>query len=268
MNTQQQSILVVGDAETAATAKRLLEGNAGQNVRVLTRTGIEEGLALLSSDTTIVLVLLLWQGDAPEQLPDLVRSIHARQSNPLLAVMVRSRSRLPEDVGDTLWHLDVADRSFYQPVASAELVDSVAVAVRNYLRQLTLTEIPALSGIFSDARTLRDLARLSLLAVHEQRLPVRGGLFCYLGNAAHRAALIAGTGCHENHNCILLEQMENPLAKSMIQIALDQRRSQFGAEGAVIHLLTGGGGIRLAFTSRLICLCALGRSECCGRFPT
>lgn len=110
MNTQQRSILVAGDPETTATVKCLLEDNADPNVRVLTCTGIEEGLALLSSDTAVMLVLVLWQGDAPEQLPDLVRSIHARQSNPLLAVMVRSRTRLPEDVGDTLWHLGVASQ--------------------------------------------------------------------------------------------------------------------------------------------------------------
>jgi len=241
---QQLSILIVGDAETAATAKCLLEDNAGPDVRVgvITRTGIEDGLALLSSDTGIALVLLLWQGDTPEQLPELVRSIFERQNNPLLAVMVRSRTRPPEDVVATLWHLGVADRNFCQPIDSVELADSVTVALRNYHRQVTLIDIPALSGVLADARTLRALALLSLLVMHEQRLPARGGLFCYLDDsAARRPMLIAGTGCHENHDCIPLERLEDRFAKSMIQTALAQCRSQFGAAGAAIHLPTPGG---------------------------
>lgn len=67
----------------------------------------------------------------------------------------------------------VADRRFYQPVASAELADSV----------------------------------------HEQRLPMRGELFCYFGNATERRArFIARTGCHENHGCIPPEQMRTQQA--------------------------------------------------------
>lgn len=239
---QQLSILIVGDDETAETVKCLLEENADPDVRVLTRTAIEDGLALLSSDTGIALVLLLWQGDSPEQLPDWVRSIFERQSNYMLAIMVRSLTKLPEDVSATLWQLGVVDRSFYQSVISAELADSVAVAMRNARSKIMLNVIPALSGILSNASNLRDLALMSLQAVHEQGFGVRGGLFCYLGNSTDRLpTLIAGTGCYENQSCIPLEQMEEPLVKGMIQTALDQCRNQFSAEGAAICLLTPSG---------------------------
>lgn len=238
---QQLSILIVGDTESAEAAQRLLEDNADSDVRVLTRNRVDDGLVLRSSDTGIALVLLLWE-DAPEQLPDLVRSIFAQQSNPMLAVLVRSQIKLPQEVSATLWHLGVADRSFYQPITSTELADSVAVALRNYRRQITLSEVAALSGIFSDARTLRDLALLSLLVVHDQQIPARGGLFCYLGSSAERRPmLITGTGYHENHSGIPLERLDDALAKSMIQAALDQRQSHFGAEGAAIYLHTPGG---------------------------
>lgn len=241
-NMQQLSILIVGDAETSEAVKCLLEDNADPNVRVLTRIGIRDELALLSSATGIALVLLLWQEDTSEQLPNLVQSIFERQSDPMTAIMVRSRAKLPEGVSTTLWHLGVVDRSFYQAVRSAELVDSVAVAMRNYRRQSTLADIPALSGILSGAKTLRDLALLSLRVVHEQGFPAHSGLFCYLGSAAdHRPMLIAGTARHENQSCIPLAHMKDPLAKGMIEIALDQCRSEFGAQGAAIYLLTSGG---------------------------
>ena len=239
-DTQQLSILIVGTADTAETVKCLLEDDADPDVQVLTRTGIEEGLALLSSDAGIALVLLLWQGDAPEQLSDLVRSVFERQCNPMLAIMVRSRVKLPENVITDLWHLGIVDRSFYEPVISAEQVNSVAVAMRNYRRQITLNSIPALCGLLSGAKTLRDLALLSLVVVHGQGFPARGGLFCYLGSTGH-PMLIAGSGCHENQSCLPLEQMEDPLAKDMIQVAIDQCRSQFGAKGAAIYMLTPGG---------------------------
>lgn len=242
MTTQKLSILIVGDTQIVETAKSLLEDSADPDVRILSRGAIEDGLALLSSESDIALVLLLWQGDNPEQLPDLVWSMLVRQGNSMMSVMVRSRTELPEDVSAALWDLGVADRSFSQPVDSVDLSDSVAVAMRNYRRQLTLTEIPTLSRILSDAKTLRNLALLSLLVVHEQRLPSRGGLFCYRSDSTERRPmLIAGTGCHESHGCIPLERLDNDLARGMIQVSLDQRRSQFGAKGAAIYLHTPAG---------------------------
>ena len=238
----QLSILIVGKAETTNKVEGLLEKNIASDVRVLTRTRIEDGLTLLSSDAGIALVLLLWQRDAPEQLPDLVRSIFERQRNPLLSIMVRSRIKLPEEVNAALWYIGVADRSYCQSITSVELVYSVEAALRNYRRQITLTNISALSGILSGAKTLRDLALLSLHVVREHGILTRGGLFCYIGNSAdRRPILIAGTGRYLNQSCISLEQFEEPLAKGMIQTALEQCRSQFDAEGAAIYLLTPGG---------------------------
>ena len=140
MNTQRLAILIVGDTETAETAKSLLEDDTDPDMRVLTCAGIEDGLALLSSDTSIALVLLLWQGDNPEQLPDLVQSILARQSNPMMAVMVRSRTKLPEHVSATLWHLGVADRNFFPSHRIHRTGRFGGAAMRNCRRQITLTE--------------------------------------------------------------------------------------------------------------------------------
>lgn len=135
MTTPRLSILIVGDKKAAETAKCSIEDGADPDVRILSRGTIEDGLALLSSEADIALVLLLWRGDNPKQLPDLVWSMLVRQGNSMMAVMVRSRTELPEDVSAALWDLGVADRSFSQPLDSVDLSDSVAVAMRNYRRQ-------------------------------------------------------------------------------------------------------------------------------------
>ena len=241
-NTQRLSILIIGDPESAFALINLLKHMADPNVITLTRITIEEGLTLLSSNSDIALVLLLSQGDAPAQLPDVVQSVFERRSNAALAVMVRSRTKLPQDICATLWHLGVVDRSFNQPLGSPEMVDSVVVAMRNCRHQITLMDIPALSEVFGRAKTLRDLALLSLQVVHEQGLLTRGGLFCYVGTSTERQPmLIAGTACHEDHNCIPLQRIGDRLAKNMIHAALEQRRSQFGADAVAIYLLTAAG---------------------------
>lgn len=241
-NTRRLSILIIGDSDSAIALTSLRKQMVDPNLLLLTCHTIEESWTLLASNSSIVLVLLLWQGDAPAQLPDLVQSIFERRSNAALALMVRSRTKLPQDICATLWHLGVVDRSFNQPLGGSEMVDSVVVAMRNCRHQITLMDIPALSEVFGRAKTLRDLALLSLQVVHEQGLPTRGGLFCYVDSSTERQPmLIAGTACHEDHNCIPLQRIGDRLAKDMIHAALEQRRSQFGADAMAIYLLTAAG---------------------------
>ena len=252
-NTRRQSILIVGDADSAATTTSLRKQMLDPNVLMLTCNTIEESWSLLALNSNIALVLLLWQGDAEVQLIEMVQSIFEQRNNATLTVMVRSQTRLSHGICATLWHLGVLDRNFSQPLESDEMFDSVAVAMRNCHRQNTLMDIPSLSEVFGKAKTLRDLALLALQAVPEQGLPTRGGLFCYVGNSTERQpVLIAGTACLEDHNCTPLQQIKDRQAKDMIQAALAQRCSQFRADAMAIYLLTAAGNtVCIYFTLNL-----------------
>lgn len=247
-SNKQLSILVVGDARFADSLKELLQDRVGSNVRVFVCFGLDDAREQLSRHLSIALVLLLWDGDSHAQLPRQVHTLYAYRNSSALSIMVRSRRPISAEVGDELWQLGVVDRSFSQPWSSAEMIDAVALAVRNCRRLSTLANLPALSAAFCSVKSLRDLAVLSLQAVHEQGLPSLGGLFCYLGKTAeHRPVVIAGAGCHADHNCIALDRIADPLGKAMLQSALEQRCSQFGPNGVAIYLLTANGYVASLF---------------------
>lgn len=236
------SILLVGELPSVAALSRALQDQVDSNVRLLSCASIEDAQVQLSLHLDIALVVLLWRKGDPVALPKVVHALHAERHNSALAVMVRSQHRLPDDVRDALWQLGVVDRSFEQPWQSCELTDAVAVTVRNCRRYNTLAHLPALAEAFCSVKNLRDLALLSLQAVHEQGLPLLGGLFCYQGSMAeHRPVVIAGFGDHEDSNCVALGRIADPFAKRMLQTALAQRCSQFDANGAAIYLLTANG---------------------------
>jgi len=259
-NTRRLSILIIGDSDSAVALTSLRKQMVDPNLLLLTCRTIEESWTLLASNSSIVLVLLLWQGDAPAQLLDLVQSIFERRSHAALALMVRSRAKLPQDTCATLWRLGVVDRSFNQPLEGPEMVDSMVVAIRNCRHQITLMDIPALSEVFGRVKTLRDLAVLSLQVVHEKGLPTRGGLFCYVGSSTERQPmLIAGTACHEDHNCIPLQRIGDRLVKDMIHAALEQRRSQFCADAVAIYLLTAAGNTVCIYFTLDFPLCFRGK---------
>ncbi len=236
------SILVVGDAQRAAALNGHLQDRVGSNVRLLACESFDDARVQLSSHLSIALVLLLWEDNAAAQLPGLVQALYVHRNSSALSILVRSQTPLPPESCDALWQLGVADRSFSQPLMSAEMVDAVAVAVRNCRRHSTLVNLPKLSEAFCGVKNLRDLASLSLQAIQEQGLPTLGGLFCYLGNTVERhPVVIAGSGCHADHNCMPLGRVADPRAQRMLQAAIAQCCSQFAADGAAIYLLTANG---------------------------
>lgn len=239
-------VLVWGHGPEAHAVQRRLQNTLGPAVQVRLHTGAWDAQPPLATDVA----LLLWPGDgALQALPEVVRTLLERpgQATPP-EVLLRSASPLPEALRDALWALGVMDRQHDQPLASAALVDAVAVALRHYACKSTLSDIPALSGHFAKAKTLHDLAQLSLRAVHERLLPVRGGLFGYLGRPDDPRShcdlsprLIAGSGCQTIRGCIRLEHLPDTAAQHLVRSALEHGCSQFGAHGAAAYLRSSGG---------------------------
>lgn len=218
-SAQQPSILILGESSTAEVVQDSLERDVGSRVRVWTHTGAWEALAVQPPSTDLVLVLLLGQQDGARELPTQVRAILDWQGHAAAAILVRCPGELPADTRAALWHLGVADRNFAQPLDGTDLLDAVAVALRNGRRQRALADMSALSRLLVDAGTLRELAQRSLHAVHARQLPVRGGIFCYVGKVTERTSLadlrpklIAGTGCHTLHACPTLEHLRDGAA--------------------------------------------------------
>lgn len=244
---QRASILIVGESQASIDLCCQLRERA--DLRLLTSYQIEHGLELLSSNSDLALVLLLHEGSG-HALPDQVQSIFACHGNATLSVLVRSSTQLPPAISNALWHLGVADLSFYQPCGSVELLESIDEALANWHRQTLLAKIPALSGAFNSVKTLRELAQLSLQVVHELGFPTRDGLFCYASSKTNRCAmLIAGTGCYARQSYVPVEQLQDPLGKNLIQSAMQQGRSCFAPDAVAIYLCTADANMACIYFS-------------------
>lgn len=236
--SNQQSILILGSADSIESARRVLERSTDLDARIISSVEVDDGIASLALDENIVLVLLLWAGDT-QDLVDTARTLLEQKRKYKLSVMVRSQNFIPQDTCDTLWEIGIEDRSYYQPVESTEFLDSMATVIRNCRRHQTLESVSSISKRLSSAKTLHDLAHLSLLSTQELQLPILGGIFCYIGNSTkHHPRLIAGAGCYNNFNCIPLEHLSDALAKSVIQTALDQACDQVTENAAAIYIHT------------------------------
>lgn len=237
-----QSVMVVGDAPATQPVVALLARSLEPEIVVKQCADIDDALRVAGSVPDIALILLLWEGGCTEQLIIQVRALSEGRGYPQRSIMVRSRSPLAAQVMTTLWQLGVADRSFHQALNSAELIHSVLVALRHHGQQVSAASILKLSGVFSGAANLRELARLSLQSILRHCLPVRDGLFCFLDSTpAAQPMIIAGTGCYAEIGCMSLDTMVHAKPSDLLTLALSQRQSQFRDDEMALWLVTPNG---------------------------
>ncbi len=221
---------------------------------ILCEPVLENVPALLEQRRDIGAILLLWPDADFNRLLTLVEAIFRTQDRSFKAIMVRCRSTPPEAVKASLWHLGIADLAFTQKTPSRELVESVATTMRNHTRNRSLLAVSSSAGSFSNARTLFDLAELTLRIIHEQGIGRRGGVFCFLDaytSTEPRTLVISGSGCFSGLRALPLGKIDDRQAVDMVTAALNQRQCQFSSNALAVPIETPDGHVASLFLALL-----------------
>lgn len=236
------ALLILGPSPLAQAVKRSLATSADTDCSaIMTRWRSSDALALLNERADIGVVLLLWQEADFDDLLSLVQSILWARGRSFKAVLVRSRAVLPERVGRALWELGVADLAFAQAAPSAALADALAVVMRDDARNRSLVSVSSFTGRFSAAKTLREVAALTLQVIHENGIGRYGGLFCFRGGAVQdKIMVLAGTGRYGGADTAPLEEIGDGLAVEFVRTAMRDRGSAFSDTLLSVYLKTPG----------------------------
>lgn len=238
-------LLIVGDAASCDTAARTLrDGGVFGDGEILSRSSLGDALPLLESRDDIGLVLLLWDEPARAGLQETATTLVDAHDDAPRPVMVRCREALPRAAREALWRLGTADRLFAQPIASIDLADSVATALREAARIEALTLISGAAARLERARTLWELAELMLAMIHGQGLPLVGSLFCLLGGSSQpRLMAVAGTGRYDGIDCRPLDDISDPAVAGSVRQAMIDQRHAFSDDAAVLYVRTPEGDV-------------------------
>lgn len=246
-------LLISGPLEKRAAVQRALQGcRYLDDVEVLGESQCSKVPERLEEHPGIGVILLLWEDNDFVQLPLLVEALFRTQNRTFKAILVRSRTPLPDAVKEKLWQLGVADLVFNQKVPSRELAESIAVTLRNHTRNRAQLAVSTAAGTFSNARTLHDLAQLTLRIIHEQGIGRRGGLFCFLGHPGDsQTRVVAGTGRFAHQRSTLLTAVSDPQAIQMVSAAIAERQCQFTSNALAVPIETSEGYLACLFLSLL-----------------
>jgi len=248
-------LLIAGLSPQLETVAQWLPGcNYLAEAEILCESALENVPALLEQRRDIGVILLLWPDEDFSRLLTLVEAIFRAQERSFKAIMVRCQSAPPETVKASLWHLGIADLAFTQKTPSRGLVESVAATMRNHTRNRSLLAVSASAGSFSNARTLFDLAELTLRIIHEQGIGRRGGLFCFLDtftSSEPRTLVVTGSGGFAGLRSLPLGKVNDTQAVAMVKAALNQRQCQFSSNALAVPIETPDGHVACLFLALL-----------------
>lgn len=239
------ALLILGPAEAAQVAKRRISaGRRLPAMDIIVRAPEEDFRTLLDEREDIGVVLLIWDGGAPDELAAQVRRLFRTRGNPFKAIMLRSRVPVPEALKTALWQFGVADLLFDQDVASAELADTIATVMRDTIRNRALATASVAAGHFASARTLHDLALMALEAIHEKGIGTAGGLMCFRGSrAGARTIALAGTGRYGGLDSVPLARLEEREAQELLEQAFARRHCRFAPDRVALYIETAEGNL-------------------------
>lgn len=234
---EASSVLLIGDSARDIASPLLAESPLLSGFSIRTATDVAEAREILDNDGDIAAVVLVWGSGDPAALPAAVERIQERQHNPLMSILVRCRTPVPEAVADELWRVGIADRHFGEPPDSLSLADSLAVVLREYRRHRMHEAVATASTRLAKAANLAELTATALALVGNMDIDLRGAMFCYERATSHKQLLaVAGTGIYSEYDCTPVDQLADPAAREWIVAAWTAGRCRFGGDLAALYV--------------------------------
>lgn len=247
MKRDTPQLLIVGAPALSDTAAQTLrDSGLFADANILMRADLHDAIALMKGSGDIGLALLLCDEAATRQLPEALAALIGADGDAqaMRPVMVRCRPELTRAERDALWRLGTADRLFSQSVASPDLADSVAAAMRDQGRLDTLATVTGAASRLERARTLWELGELILQMVNELDIGGPGGIFCIRGGSSEpRLMAVAGSGRFSGIGCMPFDDIADSRVVAAVHQAMTTRQTGFNDESCVVHIATPEGDI-------------------------